>query len=106
MKKARSCRAVALRKFPGCFLLKTNKSRSGAPSLWSAAGLESHRLGLLDKRVNVGHGTVVLSSDTMIPKSDTRRGADQGSAEDPLCFEATTQLDMEEGLLRMSRIAN
>ena len=39
-----------------------------------------------------------------IPKSDTRRQAERGSAEYPPCFESIAQLDMEDGLRRMKRI--
>ena len=42
-----------------------------------------------------------LSSDTGIPKSDTRKDIEQGRAEYPPCFEAIAQPGMEEGLLRM-----
>ena len=42
-----------------------------------------------------------LSSDTGIPKSDTRRDVEQDRAEYPPCFEAIVQRGMEEGLLRV-----
>jgi hypothetical protein len=47
---------------------------------------------------------VVLTSDTLIPKSDKSSEANQGSAPYSPCFEATAQVGMEEGLLRLKRM--